>query len=79
MGADIRARGCGFASSQVLSACKLVFDLNLVLASRDVLGSHLTLALPSECYQRPHNHGLTSSFIDRSIVTVFAVLALHLK
>ena len=43
---------------QVLLAYKPVLNLNLLLTSRDLFSSHLTLALPSEYHQRPHVYGL---------------------
>ena len=61
-GTDSRARGRGFKSFQVLLACQPVLVLIFALASRDMLRSHMTLALPLEFYQRPHDHGLTNSF-----------------
>ena len=59
-------------SLQVLLAYKPVLNLNLVLALKrlsevplvtidrfGVISTNLTLALPHECYQCPHVHGLT--------------------
>ena len=40
--------------------------LNLVLVFRDLFGfSKEALALPPECYQRPHVHGLIRAFRQR--------------
>ena len=48
---------------QVLLTYKLVFNLNLALVFRDLLEfSKNALALPPECYQRPHIHGLVRAF-----------------
>ena len=58
----------GMYPFQVLLASKPVLDLNLTLASRDMFGSHLTLALPSECHQRPHVHRLLISYLDRGVL-----------
>ena len=47
------------AHSQVLSTYRLVIYLNLALVFRDLFGSsNNALALPQECYKRPHVHGL---------------------
>ena len=44
---------------QVLLTYKLVSYLNLALVFRDLFrSSNEALALPPECYQRPHVHGL---------------------
>jgi len=62
---------------QILLAWKPVLDFNLALAFRDLFESHITLAASFGIPLRLHDHGLTNSFIDRSIVTAFQ--ALYLK